>query len=234
MFNRNRILQAFLVLPCLALNPAFADAETSASENNSAASGTKFDMITHFAQAKMTDQQLKDAITGLEKLAQKQIDENKVPGLAISIVHNDSVVYAKGFGLRDTAKSETVDADTVFQLASLSKPIASTVVAALVSDGKIFWDSKICNLDPEFRMHDPYVTSQLTLKDLFAHRSGLPDHAGDILEDIGYDRTQILHRLRHLKPESSFRSSYAYTNFGITEGAVSAAKAYDIAVGKSM
>ena len=138
-------------------------------------------------------------------------------------------MYTAGFGVRDVNTQEPVNADTVFQLASLSKPVGSTVVAELVGEGKISWDSRISDLDTEFAMYDPWVTREITIRDFYAHRSGLPDHAGDLLEDLGFTRGEILHRLRYQKPDSSFRSHYAYTNFGITEAAVAAAKAYNIA-----
>jgi CubicO group peptidase (beta-lactamase class C family) len=176
----------------------------------------------------VTKEQVDKARAEIEKLAQHQVDTNVVPGLAIAVVFQDHVVYAKGFGVREVGKPEKVDADTVFQLASVSKPIGATVVAALVSEGKIAWDSKISDLDPTFAMYDPWVTREITIRDLYAHRSGLPAHAGDLLEDLGYDRAQVLYRLRFQKPDSSFRSHYAYTNFGMTAAAVAAAKAYDL------
>ncbi|MBX9721935.1 MAG: serine hydrolase, partial [Candidatus Obscuribacterales bacterium] len=186
--------------------------------------GKKIQFETHFAQPTITDENLSIAINAVDKTAEKIVADNVLPGLAISIVHNDKVVYAKGFGLREVGKADKVDQDTVFQLASCSKPLASTVVAALVGEGKISWDSKISNLDSSFQMNDPWVTREITLRDMFSHRSGLPDHAGDVLEDLGYDREQILYRLRFQQPDSSFRSAYAYTNFGLTEAAVAAAK----------
>jgi CubicO group peptidase (beta-lactamase class C family) len=173
-------------------------------------------------------EQVTHAIQELEKLAQKQIQENAVPGLAIAIVFQDKVVYAKGFGVRDVNTKAPVDADTVFQLASVSKPIGSTVVAELVGEGKITWDSKLSTLDPTFEMFDPWVTREITIRDMYAHRSGLPDHAGDLLEDFRLTRAEILHRLRYQHPDSSFRSHYAYTNYGLTEGGVAAAKAYGL------
>jgi CubicO group peptidase (beta-lactamase class C family) len=193
-----------------------------------------FALLTPFsAQAQrgtqVTKEQVGKAIAEIEKLAQHQVDTNVVPGLAIAVVFQDQIVYAKGFGIREGGKPEKVDADTVFQLASVSKPIGATVVAALVSEGKISWDSKISALDPTFAMYDPWVTREITIRDLYAHRSGLPEHAGDLLEDLGYDRAQVLYRLRFQKPDSSFRAHYAYTNFGMTAAAVAAAKAYDLA-----
>ena len=179
-------------------------------------------------QSHVTSEQVTHAVQEIEKLAQKQIDQNAIPGLAIAVVFQDKVVYAKGFGVRDVNTKARVDADTVFQLASVSKPIGSTVVAELVGEGKITWDSKLSALDPTFEMFDPWVTRQITVRDMYAHRSGLPDHAGDLLEDIGFTRTEILFRLRYQRPDSSFRSHYAYTNFGMTEGAVAAVKPYQL------
>src|SRR5213593_808438 len=183
-----------------------------------------------YAQEKShaTSAQVDNAIREVEELAQKQIQEHGLPGVAVAVVFQDKVVYAKGFGVRDVNTKAPVDADTVFQLASVSKPIGSTVVAELVGEGKITWDSKLSALDPTFEMFDPWVTRQITVRDMYAHRSGLPDHAGDLLEDIGFTRAEILFRLRYQHPDSSFRSHYAYTNFGMTEGGIAAAKAYEL------
>src|SRR5437899_8888529 len=184
--------------------------------------------VTAQEKSHVTSEQVTRAIQELEKLAQKQIQENALPGLAIAVVFQDKAVDAKGFGVRDTSSKSPVDADTVFQLASLSKPIGSTVVAELVGEGKITWDSKLSVLDPTFAMFDPWVTREITSRDMYAHRSGLPEHACDLLEDLGFTRAEILHRLRYQRPSSSFRSHYAYTNFGMTEGAIAAAKTYNV------
>jgi len=185
--------------------------------------------VTAQEKSHVTSDQVTHAIQELEKLAQKQIQENRLPGLAIAVVFQDKRVYAKGFGVRDTSTKMPVDTDTVFQLASVSKSIGSTVVAELVGEGKITWDSKLSVLDPTFAMFDPWVTREITIRDMYAHRSGLPEHAGDLLEDMGFTRAEILHRLRYQHPKSSFRSHYAYTNFGMTEGGIAAAKAYGLA-----
>jgi CubicO group peptidase (beta-lactamase class C family) len=168
--------------------------------------------------------QVTAALPWLEEMINKVIRNGEVPGLSIAVVHGDEVVYLKGFGVREAGKPDTVGADTVFQIASLSKAISSTVVAALVSEGGTSWDAKIASLDPSFRLADPYPTSEVTIRDLFSHRSGLPGTAGDDLEDIGYDRAEILRRLRFVPASSSFRAGYSYSNFGLTEGAVAAVK----------
>ena len=172
----------------------------------------------------VTREQVAAALPALEAMARDEVDKGGVPGLAIAVVHNDEVVYLKGFGRREAGKPEPVDGDTVFQIASLSKPVSSTVVAALVSEGVVKWDSRIADLDPAFRLYDAYPTAQLTVRDLFSHRSGLPGLAGNDLEDIGYGRDEVLHRLRLVPASSSFRSGYSYSNAGFTEGAVAAAR----------
>jgi CubicO group peptidase (beta-lactamase class C family) len=175
--------------------------------------------------AEVTSQKVKAALPELEKLAEQTLKRTGVPGLSVAVVYKDQAVYLKGFGVRQAGKDEPVDADTVFQLASVSKPIASTILAILVSLGLIDWDDRVIDRDPDFCLYDPWATREVTLRDLLCHRSGLPDHGGDLLEDLGYTRAEVLHRLRYLKPASSFRSQYAYTNFGYTAASVAAARA---------
>ncbi|MCE4223833.1 serine hydrolase [Methylobacterium sp. C25] len=172
----------------------------------------------------VTQAQIELALPKLEALARQVIDAGLVPGLAIAVAFEDRTLFLKGFGRREVGKPDLVDAETVFQIASLSKPISATVVAALVSEGVVGWDSRVSDLDPGFQLHDAYPTSQVTVRDLFNHRSGLPGIAGNDLEDIGYAQAEILHRLRLVPPSSSFRAGYSYSNFGLTEGAVAAAK----------
>ncbi|ODT15692.1 MAG: serine hydrolase [Kaistia sp. SCN 65-12] len=164
------------------------------------------------------------ALPRLEAMAEQAIRDGAAPGLAIAIVHQDEVVYAKGFGLREVGKPDVVDGETVFQIASMSKPISSTVVAALVSAGIVEWDGRIADLDPDFRLNEPYPSAEVTIRDLFAHRSGLPGGAGNDLEDIGFGRDAIMRQLRLVPPASSFRSAYSYSNAGLTMGALAAAR----------
>ena len=170
----------------------------------------------------ITKKKLEAALGKLPGIARSVMKTSGIPGMAIAVVWHDEVVFEQGYGVRDINKPDKVDADTVFELASVSKPIASTVVSTAVTEGKVSWDDPIVKYDPSFALSDPYVTSQVTLADMFAHRSGLPDHAGDLLEDLGYDRAYVLNALRQ-EPLAPFRDSYFYTNFGITEAAVAAA-----------
>lgn len=168
--------------------------------------------------------QIDAAIAKLDELAKKTMQDTGIPGMAIAVVKGGATVYAKGYGVRKAGDPAPVDADTVFQLASVSKALGATVIAAQVGKGTIAWDTPVIKQLPWFALSDPWVTEHVTIGDLYAHRSGLPDHAGDELEIFGYSRHQILERLR-LVPLQAFRASYAYTNFGITAGALAAAGA---------
>jgi CubicO group peptidase (beta-lactamase class C family) len=167
---------------------------------------------------------VEQAVAKLDRLAEDIMRHSGIPGMSVAVVHGGKVVYAKGFGVRRVGDGARVDADTVFQLASLSKPIAATVVAHEVGAGKIKWTTQVASSLSWFALADPYVSTHVTLGDLFSHRSGLPGHAGDLLEDIGFRRQEVLERLR-LLPLEPFRASYAYTNFGLTAAAEAVAVA---------
>ncbi|MCX5516418.1 serine hydrolase [Kaistia algarum] len=170
------------------------------------------------------DGQIDKAVAGLDGIAQAILKQSGIPGMAIAVVQDGRTVYAKGFGVRKVGETAAVDADTVFQIASLSKSLSGSVVAHQVGAGVIAWDTPVVAHLPWFALKDPWVTQHVTIADLFSHRSGLPDHAGDNLEDIGFDRRELLERLR-LLPLEGFRDTYAYTNFGLTAAAESVAAA---------
>ncbi|ORI21749.1 serine hydrolase [Rhodococcus sp. 1168] len=170
------------------------------------------------------DGQIDDAVAELDGIGAELMESSKIPGMAIAVVHKGEVVYSKGFGVREVGKDDAVDGDTVFQLASLSKSVGSTVVASQVGSGVVEWTTPVVSELPWFALADPYVTQNVTVGDFYAHRSGLPDHAGDNLEEIGYDRRQVLARLKDI-PLDPFRSTYNYTNFGVTAGAEAVAQA---------
>lgn len=178
------------------------------------------------------DGRVDDAVARVDRLVGQLMADTGIPGMAVAVVHGGKTVYAKGFGVRNVGggdgNANKVDADTVFQLASLSKSVGATVVAREVTDNVVSWDTPVVAKLPWFALSDPYVSGHVTIADLYSHRSGLPDHAGDELEDLGYDRHQVLQRLKYL-PLSPFRITYDYTNFGLT----AAAEAVASAAGKS-
>ncbi|MFD9519162.1 serine hydrolase [Streptomyces sp. NPDC059979] len=169
----------------------------------------------------ISDDAVDKAVARLDQTVADMMRRTGVPGVSVAVVHDDEVVHLKGFGVRRTGQSAAVDPDTVFQIASLSKPVSSTVVAGTLTDPD-GWDRHTTL--PGFSLKDPWVTGHVSTADLFSHRSGLPDHAGDLLEDLGYDQSYILDHLR-LEPLTPFRASYAYTNFGFTAAAEAVARA---------
>jgi CubicO group peptidase (beta-lactamase class C family) len=170
------------------------------------------------------DAAVESAVDRLPDLIEAALDESAVPGLAVAVVSDGEVVYTDAFGERDTSTGEPVDVDTVFQIASLSKPLSATVVAKAMTEGALTWNTPVHELLPEFALSDPYVTEHGVIGDYFSHRTGLPTGGGDDLEDIGFDGEVILDRIRML-PLSDFRNTYNYSNFGLTIGAEAAAAA---------
>lgn len=137
-----------------------------------------------------------------------------VPGMAIAVVRDGQVVLAQGYGVRRLGGGDPVDADTIFPTGSTGKAVTAAALAILVDDGKLGWDDKVIDHLPDFRMYDPWVTREMTVRDLLVHRSGLGLGAGDLLfiPRTSRSREEIVRALRQIKPATSFRSAYAYDN----------------------
>lgn len=138
----------------------------------------------------------------------------EVPGISVAIVKDGKIVLAKGYGVRKVGEPKPVDEHTLFGIASNTKAFTSAALAILVDEGKLAWDDPVTKYLPHFQMYDPYVTRELTIRDLLTHRSGLGLGAGDLMfwPNTTFTRDEIMHRIRYLKPASSFRSRYAYDN----------------------
>lgn len=168
----------------------------------------------------ISDEQVAKAVAHLEQTVGEMMRRTGVPGVSVAVVHDDQVLYLKGFGVRRVGEKAAIGPDTVFQVASVSKPITSSILAGAVkAPGDFDRPLKL----PGFALKDPWVTDHVSAADLLSHRSGLPDHAGDLLEDLGYDQSYILDHMR-LEPLGAFRASYAYTNFGFTAAAEAIAR----------
>lgn len=164
------------------------------------------------------------AVDQLDGQVEKIMADTGAPGVAVAVVYQGEVLYAKGFGVKKVGEPGKVDTSTMFQLASVSKPLASSVVATVVGDGKIDWNDPVKTYEPGFAVADPYVTANATYTDLMSHRSGLPDHAGDLLEDLGYTYPETISRLNQV-PLYRFRDHYDYTNYGFSIAGNAAANA---------
>jgi CubicO group peptidase (beta-lactamase class C family) len=149
----------------------------------------------------------------IDRLAESVRSDWNVPGLSIAIVKDGELLLAKGYGVRELGREEPADADTLFVIASNSKAFVTAAISILVAEGKLKWDQRASDYLPEFRLFDPLATQEITIRDLVSHRSGLGTFSGDLLwYGTTYSPTEILHRVRHLKPVSSFRNQYGYQN----------------------
>jgi CubicO group peptidase (beta-lactamase class C family) len=151
---------------------------------------------------------------GFDGRVEMLMKEFGVPGMAIAIVENGKTTLARGYGVREIGRDAQVDADTIFPMGSTGKAFTAAGLALLVDQGLIDWDDRVIDHMPWFRMYDPYVTREFTVRDLLVHRSGLGLGAGDLLfvPRSNLSREETVRRLAHLKPASSFRYSYAYDN----------------------
>lgn len=149
----------------------------------------------------------------IDAYANQVMTDWKGPGMAIGIVQNDKVVFTKGYGVLELGKPAKVDENTLFAIASNSKAFTAAALAILVDEKKIAWNDKVIKYLPYFQMSDPWITNELTIRDLISHRSGLATFSGDLLwYETTYKPEDILRRTRYLKPVSSFRSAYGYQN----------------------
>jgi CubicO group peptidase (beta-lactamase class C family) len=157
----------------------------------------------------------------------RSLETLNTPGVAIAVVKDGKLLFAKGYGVRTRGDKTPVDAHTLFQIASNTKAFTTAALALLVDEGKLSWDDPVTNVLPGFQLSDPFVTREFTVRDLVTHRSGLGLGAGDLLWfHSNYSRAEIAHRIRFAKPVSSFRSQYAYDNvLYIVAGEVLAAAA---------
>jgi CubicO group peptidase (beta-lactamase class C family) len=164
--------------------------------------------------APLSAQRGHDPLAGFDAYVERVLRTFDVPGAAVAIVHNGQILVARGYGVKRLGQPGRVDADTRFGIASNTKLFTATAIALLVEQGKLQWDDPVIRYLPEFAMYDPYVTRELTVRDLLVHRSGLGLGAGDLLwwPASTYDRAEIARRLRYIKPATSFRSAYAYDN----------------------
>ena len=137
-----------------------------------------------------------------------------VPGVSLAVVKDGRVVAARGYGVRKLGDPARVDARTLFGIASNTKAFTATALGVLVDEGRVRWDAPVIDYVPWFQLSDPYVTREMTVRDLLVHRSGLALGAGDLLwwPASTYTRREIAQRLRYLPLSTSFRSAYAYDN----------------------
>lgn len=149
----------------------------------------------------------------LDTLIREAMDEWRIPGLAIAVVHHDEPIVVRAFGQRDVEAALPVTADTQFTICSITKSFTATGLAMLADERKLDWRKPVRDYLPEFRLHDPVATERLTVADLLCHHSGLPRHdwvwmPGD------RSREEMLAAMRHLEPSGDIRQRFQYQNLG--------------------
>src|SRR6201996_3566064 len=151
----------------------------------------------------------------IDSLVERTLRAFDVPGIAVCVIKDGKVVHSKGYGVRSLDTQQPVDENTLFGIASNSKALSTAALGMLVDEGKLSWDDKVRKYMPEFKLYDPYVTEEFTIRDLLCHRSGMGLGAGDLMffpDSSDFTIRDILYNLHFLKPVTSFRSAYAYDN----------------------
>ncbi|MBL0163697.1 MAG: serine hydrolase [Xanthomonadales bacterium] len=163
----------------------------------------------------------------LDQAFDETVQRYHLPGLAIGVIDNGEIVYTRTTGERAAGSGKKITQQTLFKIASNSKAMTASLLARLVDAGKLRWDDPVTQHLPQFRMFDPWVTSNMQVRDLLVHNSGLPEGGGDLMlwpEPNDFTRADILAGLGHIKPKYSFRAGYAYDNLlYVVAGEVAAA-----------
>jgi CubicO group peptidase (beta-lactamase class C family) len=172
-----------------------------------------------------TEERIQALVPELEAYIASGMKGFDLPGLAIGIVANNKLVYAKGFGVRSKSNGLPVDTRTIFQIGSTTKAFLTTTMAIMVDRHRLRWDNRVVDLDPEFQMKDPWVTREFRVFDLPAQRSGLPLLVNDTLAMFDFGEAALIRSLRDVEPVSSFRTTFSYTNITHLEAGRIVAKA---------
>lgn len=159
------------------------------------------------------DKQIGQKTDSLKLYFEKARADWDVPGLAVAIVKDGEIIMSEGFGVRDIEKGGKVNGKTMFPIASNTKAFTAAALAILVDEGKISWQDKVTTHIPYFRLYDPYVSENMTIRDLLCHRSGLETFSGDLVwYGSNYSREEVIRRARFLKPAYGFREHFGYSN----------------------
>jgi CubicO group peptidase (beta-lactamase class C family) len=186
---------------------------------NLSGAGTNEDM----APVKTGIEDIDTLIPLFDTYAEQTFNRSGIPGMAVALVYNDTVMYMRCFGVRNITTNEPVTPDTRFQLASISKTFTSGTIATMTGTGDLSWDDPISSISPNVNFSDPWITEHVTIRDLLSHRTGLPEYASDELVELNFSRYEIISKLRLIPLSGQFRSSYGYSNIGITLAAEAAA-----------
>ena len=167
-----------------------------------------FVLISFFAFSQVEEKKL-------DELIQNTLKTFDVPGISVGIIKDGKIIYSKGFGVRSLTTNQKMTDETLVGIASNSKGFTATALAMLADEGKLKFDDKVSKYIPEFQMNDAYVSQEITIKDLITHRAGLGLGQGDLMffpEGGNLSVSDIVHNVRYLKPDHSFRTTLEYNN----------------------
>jgi CubicO group peptidase (beta-lactamase class C family) len=172
-----------------------------------------FTLLFLFIHSGTIAQKPSKSIRKLDAYMETMLTKWNIPGMAVAIIDDNQVVLSKGYGVKNVNTGEKVDEHSLFAMASNSKAFTSAALAILVDEGKLNWDDKVQKYLPWFQLYDPYVSANMTVRDLLCHRSGLATFSGDLLwYGTTHNREEVIRRARHLEPKYGFREAYGYQN----------------------
>ena len=167
---------------------------------------------SHSISPSPAPEDLNATLASFDTYAEKARQRWNVPGMAVAVVKDGRIIFAKGYGTKTAGGSDPVTPDSVFQIGSTSKAFTAALVAEEVDSGRLNWTDLVVRYVPDFEMRDPWVTKEFTITDALAQRSGLDEKWGQDLATLGYNRSEMIHALRYAEPVTSFRSQYRYQN----------------------
>jgi len=153
----------------------------------------------------------KPGLGDFDDFVNQALKDWKVPGVAVGVVQGDKVILLKGYGYRDIEKKLPVTPSTLFAIGSITKSFTVSTLGMEMDEGKVDWDKPVRDYLPSFKMYDPVLTEQMTIRDLITHRSGLPRH-DMVWYSSDFSREDIIRRLQYLEPNKPLRSTFQYNN----------------------
>ncbi|MDH5603979.1 MAG: beta-lactamase family protein, partial [Cyclobacteriaceae bacterium] len=149
----------------------------------------------------------------LDKYYQKMVEDWDVPGMTIGIVKDGKLVFSGAYGVMEEGKKQKPDENTLYAIASNSKAFTTAILGMLVQEGKLDWNDKVKKYLPYFELYDPWVSNEVTIRDLLSHRVGLGTFSGDVIwYKSDFSAEEIIKRIRYLPKAFDFRAGYGYSN----------------------
>jgi CubicO group peptidase (beta-lactamase class C family) len=149
----------------------------------------------------------------LDSYINREMKRWNVPGMAVAIVKDGKVVYIKGFGVREVGKPDKIDENTLFQIASNTKAYTATALCILDNEKRLSLNDKVTKYFPDYKLYDELATREVTIRDMLCHRIGFQTFQSDFLNwNCNLDRKTLIHNMRNVKPQFSFRSRFGYCN----------------------